>query len=262
MTKLEDLVEKAVSPGLSAKAQRAKRSALARIHHIILKYFHKQKGGDGNYSGNKVDDLLTEFEEKYDYQLEGEHADAAAHELTAAAIKKAIPTIGNSYAKLIEQYLKEDDPEKRAELLKQLEMYKGMGAKVGIDPEALETLKKNGYTPDGLNALLENVDKAISQLDRDSLLKQIPENVAYDELDKIRRKHSEEHYGRKFNIDAVKAQGVDAARSVIALDREVKGDKDAFYLGAKQFFTKVKDRTIKYTPHKKPKYKMPDTKAA
>jgi len=233
--KLDDLIEKAMSPELGIKATKAKRSALARSHHILLKHYHRQKGGDGiNYD---ADALLDELEKK-DFQLEREYANAVEHEINAHAVSKAVVTMGNSYKKALKDYLATDDLDKKAELGRQLELYKSMGQKIGVDAETMATLKKEGFTPEGLYQVVDHVDKGVKTLDVNSFLEQIPKELAYAELDKLAKKYSKEHEGKRLSIDAVKAAGADAAKGLIILDREVKGNDNAFYEAAKKYYLK------------------------
>ena len=210
-----------------------------RAHATVLKHYHRQQGGSGKgYDADKLLDTL----EKDDYQLDEEYADAVEHDIVADAVSKAHPTIGKGYKELVKKYIEATDSKTKADIGKQLKLYRSMGGTIGISDEAMHALKRDGFTAPGLSALLDNIDKGIEQVDSEAFMKQVPKKVAYGEIDRLGREtYTKGVLGKKFNPERVKAAGVDAARGIIAMDRRAKGDEDAFYeMGGKQFYTKPK----------------------
>ncbi|MCK5281794.1 MAG: hypothetical protein KAK00_00125 [Nanoarchaeota archaeon] len=208
---IDDIIEKASSPDIAKNAGKAKASLKFREHYRILKHYNMQKGGKGKFD---FEELADKFE-KDNYKLEPEFAERANHELIAHGLTKAINAIGTEYKKVLDKYTKEKDPEKRAELQKQLDSYREIGHnKLGIHPEQLKGMKKSGYHPDKVDSLYHKMDEAIAELNRKALLDQIGEEDAYMNAEKLAGRF-------KFNKTAVRSMGANKAREILLQHHQV-----------------------------------------
>lgn len=216
---IEGIVKKAAAPEIGARARKGKRAIKFRAPTYVLKHYDRQTGGTGkNVNIEKLSDQL----EKDGFKLKGEYAEAASHEMLAKALYHAIKKLGLDYRSLISKYAKEKDPDKRAEMKKELDAYKAIvHAQLGVDERLLEMAKKQGFKPETLDAMFEEINTAIEGLDRNAFLGQIPEETAYKSAEKLATKY-------KFKKEAVRPLGPEKARRILLTDHQAKGNKDVF----------------------------------
>lgn len=227
--KVNTLLEKAGSTKILQDAQEAEAKLNLSKHHRVVKYFYKQETGkDGPFDW---DQWAEEFV-KRGYKLEERHAKLASHEIVAHALAETVKTAGEGYKSAIKKYDAETDLVKRAEIEKELDMYKATAQQMGIDTRDLDAMEKSGFNPGKVDGIYRHFRDSKSSIDRNALLRQIDEKIAYKLVENLGSA-----YG--FKKTAVAPLGADNARQILLTHHDAKQHSDKKE-GARIFYNTYK----------------------
>ncbi|MBD3163829.1 hypothetical protein GF323_01390 [Candidatus Woesearchaeota archaeon] len=226
---VEELIKKAASDEVQERADDAKKSLKFQTPFRLLRHYHIQKYGE--ISDNINFEKLAEEFEKDEFKLKEQHAELANHELVAHAVEKAVPSVGNQYKSAIDKYINEKNGEKKAEIMKELQMYRQAGQKLNLNERQLTTMKRRGYDPNTMDSFYRNVDQGFVENERQAFLEAIDDEKAIEAAKKV---------AGKFEIPKDRVTRPDYAKQVLLTEYAARTAEDP----KKKFWKALRDSDI------------------